>query len=536
MELSKNALIKGTIILTLAAFVARFLGLIQRVPLKHLLEDAGMATYGIAYNIYFVLLTIAIAGIPSALSKLISERTALGHYSEARRIFRASSLFALATGILMTLILWLGADYYAVHISRDADAGLAIRALAPALLLFPLIAMMRGYFLGRQMMMASGISQIVEQIMRVVTAVGLAFVLLYFGFSKQWAIAGASFGGVMGAVGAFAVVLYYWQRTKRNDMMDKQNGNIVESESPRLPVKRIYGLIFRLSIPISLISIAVPMIYLVDSSTVIALLENRVGYDAAKETLGILTGRAQSLAGIPPILAIAISQSIVPIISAAYAKQDMDRVQSQSSNAFRLSVLLCLPLVIVLCIAARPINGLLFGDTQGTSIIITLTISIMFQIMMMISGAILMGMGQAKAPMQHVFVGLALKLIGSMVLAPLFGIYGIIAATALCFSTIMLLNMRTLRKTVPYRILGGKWWTVVFLAIVMIVIGVGVEVLLNTYVQFQVMWLTYGLHAALLGIGIGMVYIYLLFKMKLITEADQRHLPAPLRKVISKLF
>src|SRR5690606_38684853 len=183
---------------------------------KHLLGDAGMASFGIAYNIYFLLLIVATAGIPSALSKLISERSETGRMAEARRIYRAAMNFAVMTGIILTALLIIGAPYYAEYIADDPESTLAIRALAPALLLFPMIAMMRGYFQGLQFMMAGGLSQIVEQILRVGTAVLLAYVLLEQGYSREVAVAGASFGGVMGSVGAFGIMLYYYWRFRKD--------------------------------------------------------------------------------------------------------------------------------------------------------------------------------------------------------------------------------------------------------------------------------------------------------------------------------
>ena len=161
--MSKDSLIKGTLILAVAALVARVLGVIQKVPLIYLIGDSGMATFGIAFNIYTILMTVATAGIPSALSKMVSERMELGKYAEADRVYKAAVVFALVAGAFMTVALMVFAPYYA-NMVGDESAVLAIRALAPALLLFPLIAIMRGYFQGRQRMMPNGISQIVEQL------------------------------------------------------------------------------------------------------------------------------------------------------------------------------------------------------------------------------------------------------------------------------------------------------------------------------------------------------------------------------------
>lgn len=539
--MTKDSLIKGTIILTLAAFTARFLGLIQRVPLKHLLGDSGMASYGISYNLYHVVLIIATAGIPSALSKLISEKTALNEHAEAMRIYRAALWFAVTIGVVATAVVWLAAPYYAVNISRDADAILAIRALAPALLFFPLIAMMRGYFLGRQNMTAGAVSQIFEQILRVVTAVALAYFILRLGYELEWAVAGASFGGVMGGIAALGVMLYYWRRLKARDRTELANqsesvATAATSEASTSSFKHIYMTIFKVSIPISFIAITVPLVYLIDSSTVIALLENKLGYDHAKEALGLLTGRAQSLAGIPPILAIAISQSIVPIVSAAYAKANMTQVNEQASLAFRISFVACLPIILFLCVAARPINTLLFGDTNGTTIIVALVIGTAVHVLMMISGAILIGIGQINAQVRYVFVGIAVKLGGGYLLAPLFGIYGIIAATALCFGVIMYLNLRLLRKAVTLTILGKKWVPLGLTAVIVSMLSLGVELVLFRYVQTPVPFITYSLHALLIGLLVVATYVLLLIKLKVIVADDVHRLPARLQRLVKPVF
>jgi stage V sporulation protein B len=191
---SKDSLVKGTVILAGAAFVARVLGVIQRIPLQNMLGDAGMASYGIAYNLYFLLLTVATVGIPSTLSKLIAEQHALGRVAEANRIYRAALFFAIGAGVITTALLYLLADSYA-GLSGDPEAKLSIWALAPAMLLFPIIAMMRGYFQGHQQMMPGGSSQVVEQILRVGTAILFAYMLLHATDSIENAAAGASFGG-----------------------------------------------------------------------------------------------------------------------------------------------------------------------------------------------------------------------------------------------------------------------------------------------------------------------------------------------------
>ncbi|MDF2670438.1 MAG: rane protein [Paenibacillus sp.] len=528
--LSKDSLVKGTIILALAALIARVLGAVQRIPLVHLLDDPGMATYSIAFNIYSFLLVVATAGVPSALSKLISEQTALGQHAEANRIYRAAAMFAIGAGVVMTLLLYMLAPYYAIHISGDADAVLSIRALAPALLLFPLIAIMRGYFQGRQRMLPNGLSQIIEQILRLITAIGLAYFLLTFDYGKVKAIAGASFGGVMGSIGAVAVMAYYALKLRREDI---RNGQVVNANPPAkaLNYSAIYSRLFRLSIPIVLFSTTVPLIYLIDSSITIGLLQPDLSYDAAKEALGLLGGRAQSLAGIPIILAIALSQSAVPVVSAAFARKDMELVRQQASKALYLSILTGLPMVLAICVAARPLNGFLFANHEGTSIIILLTMSAMFQIVMQTSGAILMGMGQMKALIVHVVIGIVIKLTLSFLLAPWLGIYGIIAATALCFIVMAQLNLRVLKRQVDYTVLGHKWGGVIVTVILTAAAGAALELLTYRWVQPFASRLNDMGNTVIVGGLACLIYVVLLFVTRTVTEAEISSFPRPLQTI-----
>jgi len=529
--LSKDSLVKGTIILAVAALTARVLGAVQRIPLVYLLDDAGMATYSIAFNIYMMLLVVATAGIPSALSKLVSEKTALGQYNEANRIYRAAALFALTAGAAMTLLLFAAAPQYA-KVAEDPDASLAIRALAPALLLFPLIAIMRGYFQGRQRMAPNGISQVVEQILRLAVAIALAYLLLQIGWGHNWAVAGASFGGVAGSIGAFLVMLYYHYKLRREDRRTGESGD--RTPAPPARYREIYARLFKLSVPIVLFSLAVPLINAIDSTITIGLLMPDTGYEAAKDALGILGGRAQSLAGIPIILAIALSQSAVPVISSAFARKDSAAVNAQASKALYISVLTGLPITLAICAAARPINIFMFGDDQGTGIIAMLTAIAMFQIVMQTSGAVLMGIGQMRPLIVHVAIGVAVKLAASLLLAPVFGIYGIIAATALCFLVMTQLNLVVLRRHVDYTIMGKKWTGLILSAAAVYFAGLGIEWLLHQYVQLFGPRLSSMFGAAVTGAAVMALYVALIAAAKVVTVEDAARLPAPLQKLIRR--
>lgn len=528
----KESFIKGTLILAAAALVARVLGLVQRVPLDHLFDDVGKASFSIANNVYLMLLTVATAGIPSTLSKMVSERYALKRPGEARQVYHAALLFAVFAGVIITVLLYILAPYYATYVSKQPEATLAIRALAPALLLFPAIAMMRGYFQGRNNMTAGGISQIVEQFARVGTAIILAYILLKSGYDGSWVAAGASFGGVLGSIGAFAVMMYYTVKIRREDKAQM----LQEEAGVKLPMLSIYKDIFTLSIPIVLSSLAVPAVNFIDSSIVNPLLIGQIGEAKATQMLGLLGQRAQSIAGIPPILAIALSTSLIPVISAAFARKDQEHLQQQMTLALRISVLTGMPIVIALCTAAYSINGLLFSSLDGSGLIMLLTFGTIFQITMMTTNSILLGVNKANLSMINVGIGILVKLAGSCLLALWFGIYGIIAATGLCFLVITLLNLRMLKVIVPFSILGKRWTGFLVTVILTSAVGYGLNELGILMTHIMPARLAFLITCMIVGGAVVILYLVLLIMFGVLRQHELASYPRKVQKLLRPLM
>lgn len=528
----KESFIKGTLILAGAALIARVLGLFQRVPLEHILGDVGNASYSQANAAYFMLLTLATAGIPSTLSKMVSERHALNRPDEARRVYHAALIFAAAAGVVMFALLFAMAPYYA-NAAGVPESVVAIRALSPALLLFPLIAIIRGYLQGRNIMIAGGVSQVIEQMVRVVTGIVLAFLLFNWGFSGEDVAAGATFGAVLGGVAALIVMLYFSVKMLRQDRGDQASDAQPEA---KLPFKRIYAEIFKLSIPIVLTALAVPAVNFIDNSILKPLLSGQIGSGQATYILGILGNRAQMIAGIPPILAIALSQSLVPIISAAYARKDQEHLQRQVTLAMRVSVLTGMPIIVALGSAAYSVNGLLFSTRDGSSIVAMLTFATIFQITMMTSNSILLGVGKANQSMVHVAIGVVVKLAASYILAQFWGIYGIVTATGLCFLVITLLNVRAMKRIVPFSLMGDRWLG--FLATVVVLSGVGYG-LNQAGIQMEALMparVAFFLTCCIVGAAVVALYPVMLILLRVVRKDELAGYPKPLRKILSPLM
>ncbi|MFC5702902.1 oligosaccharide flippase family protein [Cohnella faecalis] len=532
--MKKDTLLKGTLILAAAALVARGLGIFQRVPLDYVLSDAGNGYFGVANNVYLLLLVVATAGIPSAISKMVSQRYALGRVGEAQQVYRAAMLFGAAAGIVITLGMLGLAPLIAGPILDEPEAATAIRAIAPSLLLFPMIAMMRGYFQGRQFMAAGGISQIVEQILRVVAAVAIAFAI-YAGspHNDEGIAAGASLGSVFGSIGAFAVMLYYARKLKARDRLEPL---AMRDTSRSLKLKEIYRELFRLSIPIVMTAITVQFVYTLDGIMVKSLTRGHFDPDLILHWWGVLSMNAQAIAGIPVILAVALSQSIIPIISAAHAVGDHNRVGNQASLAVRIAIYTGMPMILLLGVGAFSVNGLLFEKPEGSSIVAMLTLGTLFQIGMMVTNSILLGLGKPKKATMHTITGIIIKIILSFALAPWMGVYGIILSTTICFIWALFFNVLSLRKRSTFNVIGKAWPG--YIATVAIVAGAlwllqkGVLAILSGAPDKVAFFFS----CAVMGVGVLALYPTLLVLFRVITAEEMASYPRPVRKLLGPVF
>ncbi|SFA95562.1 stage V sporulation protein B [Cohnella sp. OV330] len=535
----KDSLIKGTLILTAAALIARVIGIFQRVPLEHVMDEVGNSAFGISNTVYLLLLVVATAGIPSAISKMVSERVELGRGNEVKRIYRAAMKFGMIAGLVLTIGLLLLAPVY-TWLAGTQHATLAIRAIAPSLLLFPVIAMMRGYFQGRQLMMAGGVSQVVEQIARVVTAIGFVFALHGWGYGNEKMAAGGALGSVVGSVGAFAVMVYYGVKLRKSDertgeleRAERSPGRGAAGGPPVLRSNRdIYRAIFRISIPILVTAMTVQAIYMIDQTLLTRLSEWRFGEEKTLTWLAYLTTNAQSIAGIPPVLAIALSQSILPVLSAAYASGDRSRVEKQATLALRIGIFSGMPLVLLMTVGAHAVNGSLFSTPDASLIVGMLAGGTIFQITMMTSNSILYGLGQQRLAMKHTLVGIFIKLVLSLILTPLFGVYGLVTATALCFMFSTMTNMMSIRKRAGVRALGDRWTG--FAATVLILSAAGgalVYAVLHLAAPLGWKW-PYLLATGALGLLICAVYPVLLTAFGVLRADDLDSYPARIRRVL----
>ena len=288
--------------------------------------------------------------------------------------------------------------------------------------------------------------------------------------------------------------------------------------------------------PIVITSMTVQFIYFFDTSFFMKLTHGYYAVADADQMLDWLGVKAQALAGIPPILAIALSQSMIPIISSAYSVKNMKEVERQASLVMRIVVFRGVPVSLIMTVASFSITGLLFSSTGGSGAVAALTAGTIFQITMMTSNTILTSMNKPRLPMRHALIGIAVKIVTSLILAPFLGVYGIILSSTLCFLTTAVLNFRMIRKEINLSILGNRLAGYVVTITVASAAGWLVDYACRTCLAGLPNKLTYAISCLLSGgVALGL-YVVLLLLLRVITQADVQQFPSPLRKLLNPLL
>ena len=415
-ETSKTTLVKGAAVLAVAGIVVKVFGAAFRIILAGFITDQGMAYYTPAYSIYAVLLVISTSGIPIAISRMVSERYAIGRYDEADRVFHISRYLMISLGVLGFIVLFFLADPIASAMKLKGSA-LAMRATAPALLIVPIMSSYRGYFQGQQRMTPTALSQTVEQIFRVVFGLALAIVLMrgtLFAESftdLQRGAAGGCFGASAGAIGGLAVMLIIYFGARKSIRT-----RIAESdEGDREGAGSILKGILVIAVPITLGAMLMPLVNLVDASVVkIRLMDIGLAEDAAESLYGQLTGFCEPIIALPQVLMSAIVMSIVPMVAAANKIGDRARLHETISLGLRMSSIVAFPCAIGLLILAKPALTMLFFTQKESAAnaapsLRVLSISFILLAIITIMTGVLQGVGRQIWPVINLFIGLLFK-------------------------------------------------------------------------------------------------------------------------------
>lgn len=440
--MKKQSLLKASLVLGIAGIVARFLGLFFRWPLIMLIGDEGVGYYQMSYPLYMFFVAMA-SGVPVAISKMISEKKAKGDIQGIFEIVKESTILMMFLGIGTTLILFFFAKPIIKFVQWDMKSYYALLGISFAPFVISIMTIYRGFFQGLQNMTPSGVSQILEQIGRVIIGVGLAIVLLPNGI--EYAAGGAAFGAAAGGViGA----TYLYEKYKK---VKKQMWNKKVKSNPE-----ILNSILRIALPISVGTTVGTIMSLIDSILVPQkLLQAGLTSESATILYAQLTGKANVITNIPLTLSMALGTSLIPIIAENYIMNRRKDLESKVQLSIKLSMLIAMPCTLGLFFLAGPIMKLIFpGKWDGILILKYLSLSVPFIIITQTTTSIMQGIGHYIRPIINLFIGCIVKVILTFILVPMpnINIYGAVIASISAYLVATILNLISLKKRLKLKL------------------------------------------------------------------------------------
>ncbi|MCS1352384.1 polysaccharide biosynthesis protein [Mechercharimyces sp. CAU 1602] len=526
MGRTETSFVKGAFILAIAAFISKLLGALYRIPYQNLTGDTGMFVYQQVYPLYSILFIFATAGFPVAISKMVSEKFAWGQEEEAYAIYRLSLVLLAIFGVITFLLLYAGAPYISTWMGSKEMLTLPIRAAAWALLVLPVLAAMRGYSQGQENMTPTAVSQVIEQLVRVMVILLLSWWMMDNGYGVVYAGAGALFAPFIGA--SCALLLLGWMRTRTGERLRLQGWKHQLRINGSFSRRRVARELVQLSLPICLGSLALPLYGVIDSFTVANFLIYSGWEPAQAIAVKGVFDRGQPLIQFGSFFAGALALSVVPAVAKARAEGEGKRAEGAGRTAMRLTMMLGLPAAVGLSLVAQPVNVMLYENREGSLALGILSFSIILAALTMVSTAILQGYGEVRRPAWYLLVGVGSKVILNFFLVPLWGIEGAAVATILGYGVTTVLNLRWLGRAVQAPVFDwGEKKKGILLALSAMIVVVGVVVLggdmLVADASNRLGMSLISLVAVFSG---ALIYPFVLFRCKAITRADLLRLSA----------
>ena len=521
---SKNLLMQGSI-LAVASIIVRFIGLLYRVPMNNILGESGMGLYSMAYEIYNLGLILSSYSLPLAVSKMVSAKIAVKEYNNVNRIFLCSLVFATGAGLLMTGILYFGADVIAKYLFATPNMAYPLRTLAPTVLVFSIMGVLRGLFQGQGTMIPTSISQIIEQIINAIVSVALpAFIMYKFAtdpLSSAYAAAGGTTGTFLGALASliFLIIVFViyrpvFQRQIRRDKTGKEDS-----------YQDIFKLMIATIVPVILSQTVYQLSGTVDSSLFAHITSAKGVLSEKIESLyGIYSGYYRLLTNVPVAIASALGASAIPAIVASRVRGEEETVQHQIYSTIKFNMLIAIPCAVGMTVLAKPILAILFpsaGDLAVKCLTIG-SIAVVFFSLSTVSSSILQGIDLMKMSVVNSAISLGLHVVLVVIMLQFMnlGLTGLVIGNVTFALVVCILNWRSIGKALGYK--QEVKTTFLLPGLSAIVMGIGCKIIYEMMMYItNIVIVSFGV-AFIMAVAI---YATMLLVLNVMTEEEIKEMP-----------
>lgn len=454
--MNKQTFIQGTMILLAAGIINRILGFIPRILLPRVIGAEGVGLYQLGYPFFLVLVTIISGGLPLAVAKLVAEAESSGKPDRSKAILRTSLIFAAVSGALFTVLCVVLAPWASRYILTDSRVYHTFVAMSPMIAIVAVSSVYRGYFQGKQDMIPSAASSIIETIARIACVLWFSFLLLPMGI--EYAAAGAMLGVVAGEVAGLAVLLWQFRRLKKREGSPAVAVPVpaaaypVHSGGKFLPtLKRI----MRIAIPVTGGRLVGSLSYLLESiTTARSLALAGIATAIATSQYGALQGMIIPLLMLPGALTSSLAVSLVPSLADAQARNDTKTINLRMHQSIRLALVTGAPFAVIMYVLAEPLCQFIYNNTEIAGMLKIMAPFALFLYVQPPFQAALQALDKPGRALINTLIGAIIKISLIFYLAsnPELGIYGAIIAIIINIIIVTLLHGYSVSKSIGYRL------------------------------------------------------------------------------------
>ena len=410
-KLKKTSFLKNVAILVVAHVFIKIIGIVNKIYLTNRqgFGDEGNAIYSSAFQVYALFLTITSVGIPNAVSKLVSERLAIGDSKGAHKVFKIAVISFGMIGFLASLILFKFSHYITCNLIQIPEAELSLLALSPSIFFVAITSVVKGYFNGRENLNVGANSQTIEQIFKtIITVVLIEIIAQTTGLDTRVMAAGAAVATTLSEITCFVYLFKYYTSVRREVANEIKHSVNYKYRGIRRTIKDI----IKVAVPMSIAPILGGINKNIDSMTIVRNLKNFMTETEAKLQYGILSGKVDTIVAFPLSFNSAFSSALIPAVSAAKASGNFEYANKKIKFSMLVSLLIGLPSTVGMIALAEPILHLLFpNQPDGAFLLQISSISITFIMLSQNVNAVLHGIGKIVIPAISLGVGLVIKLI-----------------------------------------------------------------------------------------------------------------------------
>lgn len=434
----KQSFIQGTLILLAAGMINRMLGFIPRIALPRIIGAEGVGLYQLGYPFFIVLVTIITGGIPLAIAKMVAEAEGENRPDHSRRILHTGLALSLTLGIVFTLVALFSASWVCNVLLTDTRVYYTFVSMTPMISIVAVSAIYRGYFQGRQNMIPSALSSILESVIRIFFMLWFSWLLLPKGIA--FAAAGAMLGVTVGEIAGMLAILLQYNLIVRKDKKDdpglpaipsNSSGSVPLQPPPAQMNKSVLKRLIGISVPVTAGKLVGSFSYLLESIiTARSLALAGIATAAATAQYGSLQGMVIPLLLLPGVLSSSLAVSLVPSLSEASARNDIPTIHKRMHQALRLAMVTGAPFAAVMYILAVPLCTLMYGNAETAPMLRLMAPFALFLYVQAPLQAALQAMDRPGRALINTLIGAVIKILLILGLAsqPQYGIYGAIVA------------------------------------------------------------------------------------------------------------